>query len=72
MTYTDTLFLILFAFIAIMSAALRPMARAREWLLIGFSLLVLASWGIFGLALFLAIAIANFFAAVFIDRMWVL
>ena len=69
MTYTDTLFLILFAFIAIVSAALRPMTRAREWLLIGFSLLVLASWGMFGLALFLAIAVANFFAAAAIVRL---
>ena len=69
MTYTDTLFLILFAFIAILSAALTPLTRAREWLLIGFSLLVLASWGIFGDALFLAIAVANFLAVLAIARL---
>lgn len=63
MLYTDTLFLILFTFVAISSTALKPHPRAREWLLIGFSLFVVASWGMFDVALFVGIAVVNFFAA---------
>jgi alginate O-acetyltransferase complex protein AlgI len=63
MIYTDTLFLALFAAIAFISTALKPLPPVREWLLIGFSVLVIASWGIFDAILFLSIAVANFFAA---------
>lgn len=63
MTYTDTLFLVLFALVVVVSFALKPLPRAREWLLIGFSLFIIASWGIFDAALFISIAVANFFAA---------
>jgi alginate O-acetyltransferase complex protein AlgI len=63
MTYTATLFLVLFAFIAIISAGLKPLPWAREWLLIGFSIFIIATWGIFDAALFTSIAVVNFFAA---------
>lgn len=63
MVYTDTLFLIFFAFIALASAALRPHARTHQWFLIGVSLFIIASWGIFDVTLFVSIAVANFFAA---------
>ena len=69
MTYTATLFLVLFAFIAIISAGLKPLPRAREWLLIGFSIFVIATWGIFDAALFTSIAVANYFAAHAITRL---
>ena len=69
MTYTATLFLVLFAFIAVISAALKPLPRAREWLLIGFSVFIIASMGIFDAALFLSIAVANFFAARAVARL---
>ena len=69
MIYTATLFLVLFAFIAVISAALKPLPRAREWLLIGFSVFIIASWGIFDAVLFLAIAVANFFAARAVARL---
>jgi alginate O-acetyltransferase complex protein AlgI len=60
MSYTATLFLVLFAFIAVISAALKPLPQAREWLLIGFSVFIIASWGIFDAVFFLAIAVATF------------
>ena len=44
-------------------------AAAREWLLIGFSVFIIASWGIFDAVLFLAIAVANFFAARAVARL---
>ena len=69
MSYTGTLFLVLFAFIAVISAALKPLPWAREWLLIGFSVFIIASWGIFDVALFLSIAVANFFAARAVARL---
>ena len=69
MTYTATLFLVLFAFIAIISAGLKPLPRAREWLLIGFSIFVIATWGIFDAALFTSIAVVNYFAALAITRL---
>src|SRR5262245_19656392 len=69
MTYTATLFLVLFAFIAIISAGLKPLPRAREWLLIGFSICIIATWGIFDAALFTSIAVVNFFAAHGITRL---
>ena len=59
----------LFAFIAVISAALKPLPQAREWLLIGFSVFIIASWGIFDAVLFLAIAVANFFAAGAVARL---
>src|SRR5262249_34063665 len=63
MLYTDTLFLILFTFVAVASTALKSHPRAREWLLIGFSLFIVASWGMFDVALFVGIAVVTFFAA---------
>jgi len=69
MTYTATLFLALFAFIAIISAYLKRLARVREWLLIVFSIFVIATWGIFDAVLFTSIAVANFFAAYAVARL---
>ena len=42
---------------------LRGWPAAKEWFLIGFSFLVIATWGYFDLALFLAVLALNFVAA---------
>jgi alginate O-acetyltransferase complex protein AlgI len=69
MIYTHTLFLVLLIFVALVSVALKPLPRAREWLLICFSLFIIASWGICDAVLFLSIAAVNFFAARTIIRL---
>ena len=45
---------------------LRPWPAVKEWFLIAFSFLVIASWGYFDLGLFLAVLAVNFVAARFI------
>jgi alginate O-acetyltransferase complex protein AlgI len=69
MLYTDTLYLDPFTSVAVASTALKSHPRACEWLLIGFSLFIVASWGIFDVAFFVCIAIVNFFAACAIVRL---
>ncbi|HEV8016447.1 MAG TPA: MBOAT family O-acyltransferase [Stellaceae bacterium] len=62
MSYTDILFLFLLAALCVVSRFLRPWVRLREWVIIAFSLMIVASWGLFSLALLLAIAAINFLA----------
>jgi len=68
MSYTDTLFLLIFAAVCIVTWLLRPWPVIKEWFLIGFSLFVIATWGYFDLALFLAVIGVNFFAAFTMSR----
>lgn len=62
MSYTDVLFILLLACLCILCRWLRPWPRFREWTIVAFSLLVVASWGVFSLLLMLAIAAINFVA----------
>ncbi len=62
MSFTDVLFLLSFACLYALGRLLRPWPIVREWTFIAFSLLVVATWGLFSLALFLAIAAVNFAA----------
>ncbi|MGH7036302.1 MAG: MBOAT family O-acyltransferase, partial [Stellaceae bacterium] len=64
MSYTDILFVALFVGVCVLSRLLRRWPAIREWTIIGFSLLIVASWGLFSLALLLAVAAVNFAAAV--------
>jgi alginate O-acetyltransferase complex protein AlgI len=63
MLYTDTLFLPIFFGVCFVTWLLRPWPALKEWFLIGFSLLVIATWGYFDLGLFLAVLAVNFWAA---------
>ncbi len=58
----------LFAAVWLVVKLLRPWPAIKEWFLIGFSFLVIASWGYFDLALFLAVLAVNFGAALLISR----
>jgi len=62
MLYTDTSFLYLFGLLVGVTYLLRPWPAVKEWLLIAFSLFVIASWGYFDLGLFLAVLAVNFAA----------
>jgi alginate O-acetyltransferase complex protein AlgI len=62
MIYTDTLFVILLLGLWLVAQTLRTRPVWREWLIIAFSLLFVASWGLFSLALLLAVALVNFVA----------
>jgi len=64
MSYTDILFVALFVGVCVLSRLLRRWPAIREWTIIAFSLLIVASWGLFSLALLLAVAAVNFAAAV--------
>ena len=64
MSYTDILFVALFVGVCVLSRLLRRWPAIREWTIIGFGLLIVASWGLFSLALLLAVAAVNFAAAV--------
>jgi alginate O-acetyltransferase complex protein AlgI len=61
--YTSSLFLFAFASVVAIALALRPWPLCRQWFLTIFSLFVILTWGVYSLALFLIIAIINFFAA---------
>jgi alginate O-acetyltransferase complex protein AlgI len=61
--YTETLFIFIFGFVALASLALRPLPVIRQWFLTIFSLFVILTWGVYSLALFVVIAVANFLAA---------
>ncbi|HEY8966118.1 MAG TPA: MBOAT family O-acyltransferase [Candidatus Methylacidiphilales bacterium] len=69
MLYTDTLFLILLGALLVLSRLLRSRPAAKEWLLIAFSLLVIATWGYYDLVLFLAVLGVNFAAARWLPRL---
>lgn len=68
MIYTDTLFLFLFAGLFVVCLALQRLPQAKDWVIVAFSGLVLASWGISNLAIFLAAVAANYAAALAIGR----
>jgi D-alanyl-lipoteichoic acid acyltransferase DltB (MBOAT superfamily) len=61
--YTDTFFIFVFAIVVLVSLALRPWPVIRQWFLTIFSLFVILTWGVYSLALFIVVAVANFFAA---------
>jgi alginate O-acetyltransferase complex protein AlgI len=60
MTYTDTLFIVLLPVLWVAVTVLRAQPAWREWLIVAFSLMFVASWGLFSLALLLAVAVVNF------------
>ncbi len=68
MYYTDTLFLLLFAGVWVITRLLHPWPAIKEWFLIFFSLFVIASWGTYDLTLFLVVLTVNFFIARAISR----
>jgi alginate O-acetyltransferase complex protein AlgI len=61
--YTDSLFIFAFVAVVAVAMALRPWPAMRQWFLTIFSLFVMMTWGVYSLALFLVIAVANFFIA---------
>ena len=63
MVYTDPAFVFVFAVLLVAAAVLRRQPRAKAALVAAFSALVIASWGVFDLCLFLAIITANYMAA---------
>jgi len=65
--YTDTLFLFLFAALFVVCLCLQGLPRAKEWVIVAFSALVIASWGISSLVIFLAAVVANYAAALVIS-----
>jgi alginate O-acetyltransferase complex protein AlgI len=62
MFYTNILFLVFFALVWGITRILRPWPVVKEWWLIAFSLLVIASWGYYDLTVFLAVLLVNFVA----------
>lgn len=60
MIYTDLLFLVIFALVWAVCRLLRPWPAVKEWFLIAFSLLVIATWGLFDLGLFLTVLLYNY------------
>ena len=63
MNYTDSLFIFAFAAVVVVALALRPWPLTRQWFLTIVSLFVMMTWGVYSLALFLIIAVVNFFVA---------
>jgi hypothetical protein len=55
MIYTDPFFILLLAALWILTQFLRPWSAAREWVIIGFSILFVASWGPLSLFLLLSV-----------------
>jgi D-alanyl-lipoteichoic acid acyltransferase DltB (MBOAT superfamily) len=68
LSYTDKLFLALFGVLFIVSTLLRNKPVIKEGLIIGFSLIVILSWGLTSLLIFLTIALLNFAAAPLVAR----
>jgi alginate O-acetyltransferase complex protein AlgI len=62
MIYTDVLFIVLLLLAWLITEFVRPWPAFREWLIISFSFVVVASWGLFSLGLLLAVAALNFAA----------
>jgi alginate O-acetyltransferase complex protein AlgI len=62
MIYTDTFFIVLLTALWGLTQFLRALPATREWVIIGFSLLFVASWGPLSLFLLLGVALVNFFA----------
>ena len=60
MTYTDAVFVFLLIVLWGMCVVLRRFPAKREWLIIAFSLLVIGSWGIYDLTLFLGVLVFNY------------
>lgn len=60
MTYTDTLFIFVFALLWLTVRALRTSVVVREWLIIGFGLFLVSSWGLSSLFVLLTVAAFNF------------
>ncbi|SDU04291.1 D-alanyl-lipoteichoic acid acyltransferase DltB, MBOAT superfamily [Verrucomicrobium sp. GAS474] len=69
MLYTDIGFLYLFAAVCGVTFLLRPWPALKEWFLIVFSLLVIATWGWYDLALFLGVLAVNFVSARLLPRL---
>lgn len=63
MLYTDALFLFFFLIVWAVGRILRNQPYLREWWFIIVSLLVIASWGLFGLYLFLGVLVFNYAGA---------
>ncbi|HEY8965359.1 MAG TPA: MBOAT family O-acyltransferase [Candidatus Methylacidiphilales bacterium] len=63
MLYTDTLFLLLLAAMVAVSRVLRPWPVVKEWVLIAFSLFVIASWGLTHLWIFCVVVLVNYAGA---------
>jgi alginate O-acetyltransferase complex protein AlgI len=68
MLYTDPLFLVLFAGLWLAGKALQPWPAIKEWMLIAFSFLVIATWGIFDLEIFLVVLVVNYAGSILISR----
>jgi alginate O-acetyltransferase complex protein AlgI len=62
MIYTDTLFIVLLFGFWFLTQFLRSWPALREWVIIGFSLAIVASWGIFSVLLLITVAAINFAA----------
>ena len=69
MTSTDLLYLLFLVCLCGVVRLLRPWPRLREWVIIAFSLGIVASWGLFSLWLLLAIAAINFAAMAIATRL---
>lgn len=69
MNYTDILFIAGFSTVCLISVLLRRLPRVRAAVLVGVSLLVLASWGIVDLLIFLMIAAINYIAAILVYKL---
>jgi alginate O-acetyltransferase complex protein AlgI len=69
MNYTDVLFIVGFCLVCLISISLRSVPRVRAAFLVCVSLLVLASWGIVDLSIFLFAAAINYVAAGIVDRL---
>lgn len=66
LTYTDTLFVATFVMLVAVARVLRPLPRLQQALLLAFSLALVASWGVYDVALLVTVVIFNYFAAVLI------
>ncbi|SDT94775.1 alginate O-acetyltransferase complex protein AlgI [Verrucomicrobium sp. GAS474] len=68
MVYTEVFFVLLFLALWLGTMLLRPWPALKEWLLIGFSLFVIATWGYYDLILFLIILLVNFGGAIALSK----
>jgi alginate O-acetyltransferase complex protein AlgI len=69
MIYTEVLFIVLLVLAWLTTELFRPWPICREWLIIAFSFVVVASWGLFSLALLLVVAFLNFGAIQLASRL---
>jgi len=68
MAYTDVLFLTLFLAVFVAGRLLRRLPAIREWFFTGFASLLIASWGVFDLALFAVLLVVNYMATLAMVR----